>query len=236
MGVHLAITGGVDRRMQVEPITLQRVLVVEDDPIAQARALRLLREVAGDAVQVEVLADLASAGAWLDAGKPCDLALVDVQLPDGDGTDFIAALRTRRPALPAVIVSSWADEGTILQALRNGAIGYLLKDAEDIELTMHLRSLQRGGAAIDPMIARRLLALMPQAPPVPLPRHDIHLSARETEILQLVSRGLSNREIAEAVALSRLTIESHVRNIYRKLAVGSRTAAVFEAQSLGLLH
>ena len=63
MGVHLAITGSVDRRMQVEPITLQRVLVVEDDPIAQARALRLLREVAGDAVQVEVLADLASAGA-----------------------------------------------------------------------------------------------------------------------------------------------------------------------------
>ena len=143
--------------MQVEPITLQRVLVVEDDPIAQARALRLLREVAGDAVQVEVLADLASAGAWLDAGKPCDLALVDVQLPDGDGTDFIATLRTRRPALPAVIVSSWADEGTILQALRNGAIGYLLKNVEDIELAMHLRSLQRGGAAIYPMIARRLL-------------------------------------------------------------------------------
>ena len=159
-----------------------------------------------------------------------------MQLPDGDGTDFIAALRTRRPALPAVIVSSWADEGTILQALRNGAIGYLLKNVEDIELAMHLRSLQRGGAAIDPMIARRLLALMPQAPPVPLPRDDIHLSARETEILHLVARGLSNREIAEAVALSRLTIESHVRNIYRKLAVGSRTAAVFEAQSLGLLH
>lgn len=236
MGMHHAITGSVDRRMQAQPITLQRVLVVEDDPIAQARALRLLREVASDAVQVDVVADLASAGAWLDAGKPYDLALVDVQLPDGDGTDFIATLRTRRPALPAVIVSSWADEGTILQALRNGAIGYLLKNAEDLELTMHLRSLRRGGAAIDPMIARRLLELMPQTPPTPTPRDDIHLSARETEILQLVSRGLSNREIAEAVSLSRLTIESHVRNIYRKLAVGSRTAAVFEAQSLGLLH
>ncbi|GHC12389.1 response regulator [Thermomonas carbonis] len=222
--------------MQAQVIALQTVLVVEDDPIAQVRAIRLLREVAGDAVQVDVAGDIASAQDGLDAGKRYDLALVDMQLPDGNGIDFIAWMRAQRPTLPAVVVSSWAEEETILAALRNGAIGYLLKNAEDIELAMHLRSLQRGGAAIDPIIARRLLELMPQTPPTPAPRDDIHLSARETEILQLVSRGLSNREIADAVSLSRLTIESHVRNIYRKLAVGSRTAAVFEAQSLGLLH
>lgn len=222
--------------MQAQIITLEAVLVVEDDPLAQARAVRLLREVAGDAVRVDMAGDIASAQACLDAGKRYDLVLVDVQLPDGDGTDFIATMQAQRPGLPAVIVSSWAEEGTLLAALRNGAIGYLLKNAEDIELAMQLRSLQRGGAPIDPVIARRLLQLMPQAPSMPPTGQDIHLSARETEILQLVSRGLSNREIAEAIALSRFTIESHTRNIYRKLAVGSRTEAVFEAQSRGLLH
>ena len=224
------------RRMDPQPITLEAVLVVEDDPLAQARLVRLLGEVAGAAVRVDVAGDLAAARAFADAGKAYDLALVDVQLPDGNGVDFIAALHMHAPTLPKVIVSSWADEGTILAALRNGAVGYLLKNAEDIELAMQLRSLQRGGAAIDPVIARRLLELMPQVAPEPAPRDDIHLSARETEILQLVARGLSNREIAEATGLSRLTIESHTRNIYRKLAVGSRTEAVFEARAQGLLH
>ena len=221
--------------MQAGEIALTSVLVVEDDPSMQARARRLLHEVAGDGIRVDIAGDIAAARARIGSGA-FSLALVDVQLPDGNGVDFIGWLREHAPAVPAVVVSSWAEEGTILAALRNGAIGYLLKNAEDIELAMHLRSLQRGGAPIDPVIARRLLQLMPQAAAVPAPAEDIHLSARESEILQMVARGLSNREIADATALSRLTIESHTRNIYRKLAVGSRTEAVFEAQSRGLLH
>lgn len=216
-------------------IALTSALVVEDDPLAQRRACDLLREVAGADIAIAVAADLAQAFALAQSDNHYALALVDVQLPDGNGAEFIAQLRVLRPALPAVIVSSWAEEATILGALRNGAIGYLLKSADDAELAMHLRCLQRGGAAIDPLIARRLLELMPLAQPAaPVP--ETHLSTRETEILRLVSRGLSNREIADSVGLSKLTIESHTRNIYRKLAVGSRTEAVFEAQSLGLLH
>ncbi|HSD17584.1 MAG TPA: response regulator transcription factor [Thermomonas sp.] len=222
--------------MDAQPVTLEVVLVVEDDPHAQARAVRLLGEVGGATVQVEVAGDIASARASIDAGTPFTLALVDVQLPDGNGVEFVGWLRTRHAALPAVIVSSWAEEDTLLQALRNGAVGYLLKDADDLELAMQLRCLQRGGAAIDPVLARRLLDLMPRAETAPLPVEQIHLSAREVAILEMVARGLSNREIADAIGLSRLTIESHTRNIYRKLAVGSRTEAVFEAKSLGLLH
>ena len=111
------------RRMDPQPITLEAVLVVEDDPLAQARLVRLLGEVAGAAVRVDVAGDLAAARAFADAGKAYDLALVDVQLPDGNGVDFIAALHMHAPTLPKVIVSSWADEGTILAALRNGAVG-----------------------------------------------------------------------------------------------------------------
>lgn len=222
--------------MESPALPLDTVLVVEDDPHARARMSRLLRDIAGDAVHVDLAADITQARALACGEIPYRLALVDVQLPDGNGVDFIDWLRGTRPNLPAVIVSSWAEEGTILQALRNGAAGYLLKNADDLELAAQLRSLRRGGAPIDPVIARRLLELMPQAEPVPPPPEAVHLSERETEILQLVSRGLSNREIADATGLSRLTIESHTRNIYRKLAVGSRTAAVFEAKSLGLLH
>src|SRR5690606_8239078 len=140
-------------RMPVQLPPPEAVLVVEDDPHAQARAQRLLREVAGTGLRIDVAGDIAAARALAEGPACFDLALVDVQLPDGNGVEFIGWLRERQPALPAVIVSSWAEEGTILQALRNGAVGYLLKNAEDAELAMGLRSLQRGGAAIDPVIA-----------------------------------------------------------------------------------
>lgn len=218
----------------MDEIALTSVLLVEDDPSMRARLRRVLCEVAGDGVGIDEAGDLASARTCASSGIHT-LVLVDVQLPDGNGIDFIAWLREHAPAVPAVVVSSWAAEDTILAALRNGAIGYLLKNAEDIELVMHLRSLRRGGAPIDPVIARRLLQLMPQEAAAAQPVPEVQLSTREAGVLQLVARGLSNREIADATGLSRLTIESHTRNIYRKLAVGSRTEAVFEAQAMGLL-
>lgn len=221
--------------MRADEVTLLSVLVVEDDAAMQARIQRVLQEVAGDGIRIIVAGDVGTARSRVDEGS-FTLALVDVQLPDGSGIDFIGWLRAQRPALPTVVVSSWAEEETILAALRNGAIGYLLKNVEDIELALQLRSLQRGGAPIDPVIARRLLQLMPQVGAAPQSAQENHLSVRETEVLHLVARGLSNREIADTIGLSRLTIESHTRNIYRKLAVGSRTAAVFEAQLRGLLH
>lgn len=226
--------------LQIEPVAFSSVLVVEDDPATRQRTCRLVGEVGGAAARCVVAADLASARALALEPGGHTLALVDVQLPDGNGIDFIDWLRRHRPALPAVVVSSWAEDQTILAALRAGAIGYLLKNSEDVELAMSLRSLQRGGAPIDPVIARRILDMVPRAPvaaaSAPAPDPAIRLSPRETEILTLVSRGLSNREIADATRLSRLTIECHTRNIYRKLSVNSRTGAVFEAQVLGLLQ
>lgn len=220
-------------------IELTSVLVVEDDPAQQARMQRLLREVAGAGIRIDLAGDLARARDHAGSGDYA-LALVDIQLPDGNGVDFIAWLHEHAPQLPAVVVSSWAAEDTILAALRNGAIGYLLKNADDIELAMHLRSLQRGGAPIDPVIARRILQLLPQSPvpaSVPKPVADASvLSEREYEILGGVERGLSNREIADATGLSRFTIETHTRNIYRKLAVRSRTEAVRAARERGLLQ
>jgi len=221
--------------MEPQPIALAPALVVEDDPAMQTRMKRLIEALSGAPAQV--VGNLEAAREHL-LSAPVSLALVDVQLPDGSGIDLIAWMQTHAPGAQSVIVSSWAEEETILAGVRAGAVGYLLKDRDDDELRLSLKSLQRGGAPIDPTIARRILALVPQAPlaAAPAATASTQLSEREREILKLVAQGFSNREIAELVSLSKLTIECHTKNIYRKLAVGSRTAAVFEARSMGLLN
>ncbi|WP_149195232.1 response regulator transcription factor [Luteimonas suaedae] len=225
--------------MTPQPVALSPALVVEDDQAAGRRMRGLLADLAGSDARIDVAPDLAAARALL-TGNGYPLALVDVQLPDGNGIDLIRWIGRHAPQTTAVIVSAWAAEDTILAAIRAGAIGYLLKSSDDEELRMSLRSLQRGGAPIDPMIARRILEVLSAGdassgagtqPPTEAP-----LSGRESEILHLVARGLSNREIAELLGLSRLTVEGHTKSIYRKLAVGSRTAAVFEARAMGLLN
>lgn len=221
--------------MDQELLRLTPALIVEDDPAMQRRLSRLIGEIdGGDGVTV--VATLAEAYSALAATRFA-LVLVDIGLPDGDGRELVARVNRQGADLPVLVISSWGHEDTVLSALQAGACGYLLKERDDIELTVSLRSIQRGGAPIDPVIARRILGLLPGARPADAaPSDDIRLSAREQEVLQLLARGCSNREIAELVGLSRLTVEGYIKAIYRKLAVGSRTAAVFEAQKLGLLR
>ena len=160
----------------VEPqsMVLSSVLVVEDDEGAQRRLLRLTSDVAGADAHVEAVPNLEAARARLSA-RPFALALVDMQLPDGNGVDLIAWMQRRCAQTQAVIVSAWAEENAILAAIRAGAIGYLLKSSEDAELAMFLRILQRGGAAIDPVIGRRILALLPQSPASASGEGDVRL-------------------------------------------------------------
>jgi len=226
-----------------QPINLNAVLIVEDEQAVQQRLMRLMTGLLESDARIDAVPDLATAQARLRADA-YSLALVDVHLPDGNGIDLIVWMQQHAPRVVSVIVSGWAEEETILRAVQAGAIGYLLKDRDDDELQQALNSLRRGGAPIDPVIARRILTLVPQGSSQAQVQPQIaveidlapQLSEREREILNLVAQGFSNREIAELVALSKLTIECHTRNIYRKLAVGSRTAAVFEARALGLLN
>jgi len=148
--------------------------------------------------------------------------------------------------VPAVVISAWRTEAVIFAALRAGAIGYLLKERDDLELSIALRSIEQGGAPIDPAIARRILGwVATQLPGLPSPPDDpsltpattpVMLTPRERKILELVSQGMSNRDMAEALSISRLTVECHTKNIYRKLAVNSRTEAVYQGRRQGLLR
>ncbi|TAL94086.1 MAG: response regulator transcription factor [Paraburkholderia sp.] len=225
-----------------ESILPSPLLVVEDEPLMQERMRGILATL-GYTDEALMFAGSISAAQALLADQPFAMALIDVGLPDGNGIDLIRSLHERDPAMPILVISAWSTEHIIVTALQAGATGYLLKERDDIEISLSVRSALRGGAPIDPFVARRILDLVGTAAPsstpevVTAPRTVTAspLSTREIEILSLVGKGLTNREIAGLLSLSRLTVECHIKNIYKKLAVHSRTQAVFEARTHGLL-
>ncbi|GAB3380043.1 response regulator transcription factor [Lysobacter fragariae] len=259
----------------MQSVGLSPALVVEDDLPTQRRLRRILVEVSASE-DVAVAGSIAQARAMLEE-KDFRLAIIDIGLPDGSGVDLIAWLHEHQPTVTTLVVSAWGHEQVVIAALCAGASGYLLKERDDVELRAWMQTVARGGAPIDPAVARCILSRLPTAPNTPpapelttttaavatvareattheiasnapaaneeFPPHDlalvsgsIALSHREGEILDLVSRGYSNREIAGLMAISRYTVEDYTKSIYRKLCVNSRTAAVFEAKALGLLH
>lgn len=225
------------------PLALGPALIVEDDPRAQQRLADVLATlgVAHDAIRRAD--DLAQAEQHL-AVQQFALVLVDIELPDGNGIDLIGRLRERDTHATAIVVSTFATQDLILAALRAGAVGYLLKERDDEELAAALRSIQRGGAPIDPFVARHILRLVANAPApteaAPQSRNEQDLAEpltrREEEILHFVAQGLISREIAEKLSRSTLTVEGHIKSIFRKLQVHTRTKAIHQARALGLLR
>ncbi|MDH1702385.1 response regulator transcription factor [Comamonas terrigena] len=213
------------------------VLVVEDDPLIRQRLLGILAHL-GYQSDALLFAETLSQARHLVQESPIALALVDLGLPDGNGIDLITELRNSDPALGILVISAWSTEDVLLGALRAGATGYVLKERDDLEVSLSIRSVLRGGAPIDPFIARRIIAELQPAPSPSMESaasDEVKLSMREGQILELVAEGLANREIAEKLFLSRYTVECHIKHIYRKLAVSSRVKAVREARSRGLL-
>ncbi|MCF6123052.1 response regulator transcription factor [Mesorhizobium sp. M7A.F.Ca.CA.001.07.2.1] len=224
------------------------LLVVEDEPMMQVRLRSILRGLGYAQEELFFAGSIAQAKTLL-VDQPFAMTLVDVGLPDGNGIDLIGSLHEHDAALPILVISAWSNENTILEALRAGATGYLLKERDDVELSLSIRSTIRGGAPIDPFIARRILELVSAPAPSGRARPSTDrpgrgkpalaapplLTPREVEILNLVAKGLTNREISGVLSLSRFTVECHIRNIYKKLSVKSRTEAIFEARSQGFL-
>ncbi|CAM4363894.1 response regulator transcription factor [Comamonas aquatilis] len=219
-----------------ESILPSPMMVVEDEPLIRKRLETVLYSLGYTEDALVFVASLAQARASLKE-HPVAMALVDLGLPDGSGIDLIAELRASDPGMGILVISAWSTEDVILASLRAGANGYVLKERDDLEVTLSIRSVLRGGAPIDPFIARRIIAeLQPRAATPQEPAPEAVLSARESQILKLVADGLTNREIAENLFLSRYTVECHIKNIYRKLAVPTRTKAVSEARARGILQ
>lgn len=224
-----------------------KVLVVEDEPGFSQRFC--------DAIAAE--ADLSLCGATrtvagarvlLDTLAP-DVVLVDLGLPDGDGVDVIRHAMTGDSNRDVMVVTMFSDDGHLIDSIRAGATGYLLKDALPKDIASSIMEVHAGGSPINPAIARRVLqtfrkppaaapsAAEPSAPIAPIETTDrpSPLSERETEILRLVAKGLNFKEVASVLAISPHTVITHVKRIYQKLAVHSRGEAVYEASEMGLL-
>lgn len=145
---------------ELQAVLPSPVLVVEDEPLLQQRLQGILLQLGYAPDALLFAASFSEARACL-ASQPVSLALVDLMLPDGSGRDLIAHMRAESPEMGILVVSAWSSEESILSALRAGATGYILKERDDIEVSMSIRSVLRGGAPIDPFIARRILQLLP---------------------------------------------------------------------------
>jgi len=183
------------------------------------------------------------ASALLSEDHP-NVLLADIGLPDGSGIDVIREFRERYPDMEAMVLTVFGDEASVVAALEAGATGYLLKEQAMDQLGESIISLMNGESTISPKVARFMLKRFTPVAAAPAGRnekarkeeHDAHLTERETEVLALIAKGYSYNEIGDSLNLSTNTIRAHIRNMYRKLAVKSRSEAVFEAAHLGLIN
>ena len=205
-------------------------LVVEDQRDAQAwLCLALASSFPGISV---VAADtLRDARARLISSPRPQLALIDLGLPDGSGIDLIAQIKRDLPQTICVVVSIFDDDHHLFPALRAGAQGYLLKDQPQEQLIELLQGISHGLPPLSPAIARKLLGFFHAAPPVIANA----LTPRETEVLSLIAKGITQGEAARMLGISTHTVCGYVKEIYRKLNVSSRAEAALTAQKLGLI-
>jgi len=224
------------------------VLIVEDEPEFLRRFSDAVLRDAG----LQLVAAVASGTEgkrMLDLHMP-DVLLVDLGLPDIGGVEVIRHAAERHPDCDVLVVTMFGDDAHVVESIEAGATGYLLKDASPERVAASIHELRAGGAPISPGIARRILTRLrltarPEpatarpvqetpSDPSPEPRPS-PLTARETELLRLTAKGLTFDSIGELLGISPHTVVSHVKKIYRKLAVHSRSEAVYEASQLGLL-
>jgi DNA-binding NarL/FixJ family response regulator len=228
-----------------------RVLIVEDEAaMREFFAASVLRS--DQLTLVASVGTVAEALAWLDdPAHGVDVLLTDLGLPDGSGLEVIRHARLRRPECEPLVISMFGDEDNVLASIEAGALGYIHKDAAPADIAQTILEMKAGASPISPMIARRVLfkyrALQSNQPQAPSNHAETAiknratldeknlLSGREKEVLELISRGFSYAEIAALKAITVHTVQTHIKNLYSKLAVHSKSEAVFEATRMGLL-
>ena len=156
-----------------------------------------------------------------------DVVLLDVGLPGMNGIQGIREIKSRAPSVQVLMLTVYDDHQKVFDAICAGASGYLLKTSDDESIVEAIQEVLRGGAPMNPRVARLVLSMFTKLA-VP-PKHDYGLSVREKEILELIVKGLLKKEIADQLSLSYHTVDNHLRSIYEKLHVHSRSGAVAKA-------
>ena len=201
---------------------MTRILVVDDHQLVRAGLVSLLEgtdefEVVGQAADgaeaVELAADTAP-----------DVVLMDLSMPIMDGVTATRVLLAARPEIAVVVLTSFADQVRVAEALAAGAVGYLLKDSHPRDLLAGIRAAAAGYAPLDPRVARSLL------PSGRTPDPAAQLSQRELQVLRLVTKGMANKQIGRARGISEHTVKVHLGSVFRQIGVGDRTSAAMWAR------
>lgn len=200
------------------------VLIADDHP-----AMRMgLAMVVNGQPDMRVVAEAASGpeAVALCAAQPIDVVLMDLRMPGGNGLEAIAAIAAAHPRTRVIVLTTYDLDEDIYRALRAGAKAFLLKDSPMTEIADAIRQVQQGGQILPPRIQHRLGRR--------LRRED--LTPRELEILQLIVKGLANKEIASTLFISEATVKTHLKTLFHKLGVNLRTEAAIEAVRSGLVY
>lgn len=203
-----------------------RLILVDDHPVVREGLAGMLASQAD--FEVVATASDGSQAIALDAQWQPDVILMDLRMPGTDGVTAIQAIKAQRQAANILVLTTYDSDADIVRAIEAGATGYLLKDTPRDELYRAIRAAARGESVLAPAVAARLMTRM-RAPA------EESLSAREIEVLQLVAKGKSNKEIGKALHISTATVKTHLIHVFDKLGVKDRTSAVTVALEKGIL-
>lgn len=204
--------------------------ILEDLPESQAWLGQALAE-SFPGIAIATAYSLREARTRLAEGPMPDIALIDLGLPDGSGVEMIEYIQRRSPATLCIVASIYDDDSHVFPALRAGAMGYLLKDQPVAAIVAALQGIASGQPPLSPAIARRMLAFFQPAQSLP----DPSLTERETGVLRLISKGMTQAETARLLGISQHTVAGYVKELYRKLNVSSRAEAALLARDMGLV-
>lgn len=213
-----------------------RLMIVDDQKLMR-QGLKTLLELEGG---FEIVAEAGDGQAALDAYAELqpDVALMDVRMPGMDGVEATRRLRQKWPDARVIILTTFNDDEYVFEALRVGALGYLLKDLSGQELANAVRTVAGGGALIDPSVARKVVAEFARLTPPARPMNEglpDPLTERELDVLRLLAQGLSNREIGNKLSLTEGTVKNYVTNVLQKIGARDRTQAALRGRELGLI-
>lgn len=223
----------------LDPVPLLTpILILEDEKVIRNRLARLLMSIGYQEKDLCFVESLQDCQNQLHTITPA-MALIDLHLPDGNGLLSIERLLEVNADIPIIVISAWSDELTILEALKKGATGYLLKERDDLELLLAIRNVLQGGIPIDPFVAQYLIQQSKQStaisPTTSQFTNTFNLTDREKEVLNFIAHGMSNKEIANQLCVSKNTVDTHIRHCYKKLFVSNRAMAIHKARTNGII-
>jgi DNA-binding NarL/FixJ family response regulator len=208
------------------PTTSQTHVAIVEDNAALANGLSKIVESAEDCTCIGIWSNAEEALKKIDAFRP-EVVLMDINLPGMSGIEATSRLKAHLPEIQVIMVTVYRDHDKIFAALKAGASGYLLKRSTPSEVRQAIRDVRAGGAPMTAEIARRVVEAFHQAPKAEA-ADEVKLSKRETEILEQLCEGLANKEIADRLGISVETVRVHLKHIYEKLHVRSRTEAALK--------